>query len=102
MSTPLLPAPQRKVVLRLPGGEGSQALSGRSAHDVENLFRHAQALGLPLHHDPQIAALLISLRMNADVPPQLYAAAAAVLATIYEASRENSSLSPSGRALLKE
>jgi flagellar biosynthesis protein len=88
MTTPALPAPQRKVVLRLPGGGDSQASSGLPMHEVENLFKHAHALGLPLHHDPQIAALLVSLRMSADVPPQLYAAAAAVLASIYEASRK--------------
>jgi flagellar biosynthesis protein len=41
-----------------------------------------------LHHDPQVAALLVSLRMNADVPPLLYAAAAAVLASIYDVSRK--------------
>lgn len=89
MSTPTLPAPQRKVVLRLPGGtDGNQASSGPSTHDVENLLKHANALGLPVHHDPQIAALLVSLRMNADVPPLLYAAAAAVLASIYDISRK--------------
>ncbi|RDS82063.1 flagellar biosynthesis protein [Dyella monticola] len=89
MSTPpSLPAPQRKVVLRLPGGgDGGPSSPNFPLHDVENLFRHAHALGLPLHHDPQIAALLVSLRMSADVPPLLYAAAAAVLASIYEASR---------------
>ena len=89
MTTPALPAPQRKVVLRLPNGSDANPMTaGASAHDVENLFRHAHALGLPLHHDPQIAALLVSLRMSADVPPLLYAAAAAVLASIYEASRK--------------
>ncbi|GLQ86751.1 flagellar biosynthesis protein [Dyella flagellata] len=89
MSTPTLPSPQRKVVLRLAGGaEGNQAATGVPAHDVENLLRHAHALGLPVHHDPQIAALLASLRMSGDVPPLLYAAAAAVLASIYEAMRK--------------
>ncbi|MFC3652635.1 flagellar biosynthesis protein [Dyella humi] len=89
MSTHALPSPQRKVVLRLPGGsDANHASPGVAAHDVENLFRHAHALGLPLHHDPQIAALLVSLRMSADVPPLLYAAAAAVLASIYEVSRK--------------
>lgn len=89
MSTPALPSPQRKVVLRLPGGsDANQTSPGVAAHDVENLFRHAHALGLPLHHDPQIAALLVSLKMSADVPPLLYAAAAAVLASIYEVSRK--------------
>jgi flagellar biosynthesis protein len=89
MSLPALPAPQRKVVLRLANGsDANQLPTGAAAHDVENLLRHAHALGLPLHHDPQIAALLVSLRMSADVPPLLYAAAAAVLASIYEASRK--------------
>jgi type III secretion system FlhB-like substrate exporter len=36
----------------------------------------------------RISMLLVSLRMNADVPPLLYAAAAAVLASIYDASRK--------------
>jgi flagellar biosynthesis protein len=89
MSQPLLPKPQRKVVLRLPGGEGAGASGHPHAGDVENLLKHAQALGLPLHHDPQVAALLVSLRMSADVPPTLYAAAAAVLATIYDTSRKS-------------
>jgi flagellar biosynthesis protein len=88
MSAPALPSPQRKVVLRLPGGEGNQASSSAARHDVENLLRHAHALGLPLHHDPQIAAVLVSLRMSSDVPPLLYAAAAAMLASIYEVSRK--------------
>ena len=89
MSPPALPAPQRKVVLRLPGGSDANPSSSKAvAHDVENLFRHAHALGLPLHNDPQIAALLVSLRMSSDVPPLLYAAAAAVLASIYEVSRK--------------
>lgn len=87
MTTPLLPSPQRKVVLRLSGGDSSTP-SSLNANDVDNLFRHAHALGLPLHHDEQVAALLVSLRMSADVPPLLYAAAAAVLASIYEASRK--------------
>ena len=89
MSTPLLPTPQRKVVLRLAGGaDGSSGSAHLNSAEVENLFKHAHALGLPLHHDPQVAALLVSLRMNANVPPLLYAAAAAVLASIYDASRK--------------
>lgn len=89
MSQPQLPAPQRKVVLRLLGGDAPASSQNRLAGDVENLLRHARALGLQLHHDPQVAALLVSLRMNADVPPPLYAAAAAVLASIYAAASES-------------
>lgn len=89
MSAPLLPTPQRKVVLRLQGGgDGSSTPTSLNAAEVENMFKHAHALGLPLHHDPQVAALLVSLRMSADVTPLLYAAAAAVLASIYDVSRK--------------
>jgi flagellar biosynthesis protein len=87
MSTPLLPSPQRKVVLRLSSGDGTP-MSQRSVDNVDNLFKHASALGLPMHHDPQIAALLVSLRMNDNVPPLLYAAASAILASIYDASKK--------------
>jgi flagellar biosynthesis protein len=87
MSPPLLPSPQRKVVLRLAGGDNVSS-SPLNISNLDNLFKHAHALGVPLHNDPQIAALLASLRMNADVPPLLYAAAAAVLAGIYDASKK--------------
>jgi flagellar biosynthesis protein len=45
-------------------------------------------LGLPVHHDPQIAALLAALRMRDDVPTLLYASAASVLAAVYDAAEE--------------
>ncbi|MFZ0869566.1 MAG: flagellar biosynthesis protein [Rhodanobacter sp.] len=84
---PLLPAPQRKVVLRLSSGaEETPTPPSLSADELENLLERARALGLPLHHDAQIAALLTSLRMSKDVPPVLYNAAAAVLASVYAAS----------------
>jgi flagellar biosynthesis protein len=86
---PLLPAPQRKVVLRLSAGaEGTPTPPSLSADELESLLERARALGLPLHHDAQIAALLTSLRMSKDVPPVLYNAAAAVLASVYAASDE--------------
>lgn len=90
MSQLLLPPPQRKVVLRLSGNIDAQALpSSLNADELETLLERARALGLPLHHDGQIAALLTSLRMSKDVPPLLYHAAAAVLASVYAASSES-------------
>lgn len=86
---PLLPAPQRKVVLRLASGaDGTPLPPSLSADELESLLERARALGLPLHHDAQIAALLTSLRMSKDVPSLLYNAAAAVLASVYAASSE--------------
>jgi flagellar biosynthesis protein len=89
MNQPLLPSPQRKVVLRLSSGtEASPIPPSLNADELETLLERARALGLPLHHDGQIAALLTSLRMSTDVPPLLYNAAAAVLASVYAASTE--------------
>ncbi|HET6804068.1 MAG TPA: flagellar biosynthesis protein [Frateuria sp.] len=78
-----LPPPQRRVTLRLAGPETKAAPVPPEALDL--LLARARALGLPLHHDPQIAAVLAALRLREDVPVLLYAAAAAVLASVYEA-----------------
>ena len=84
MSTP--PSPQRKVSLRIASSAADQALAPPlPAEPLGNLLARARALGLPLHHDPQIAGLLCALRMRDDIPATLYAAAAAVLGSVYEA-----------------
>lgn len=80
-------SPTRRVSLRLsgPGASEARALPPES---LESLRARAQALGLPLHADPQIAALLAGLRLRDDVPVLLYAAAASVLAAVYDAAEE--------------
>ena len=85
MSTPL-PPPQRRVTLRLAGPEARTAPLPPEA--LELLLARARALGLPLHHDPQVASILAALRLREDVPVLLYAATAAVLASVYEAGDE--------------
>jgi flagellar biosynthesis protein len=82
----LPPAARRKVSLRL--ASATNEVKPLPAESLETLLARARALGIPLHRDPQIAALLASLRLRDDVPAMLYAAAAAVLATIYHASEE--------------
>ncbi|MEI7035967.1 flagellar biosynthesis protein [Fulvimonas yonginensis] len=79
-----LPPPQRRVTLRLAGPEGKSPPLPPEA--LELLLARARALGLPLHHEPQIAAVLAALRLREDVPVLLYAAAAAVLASVYDAA----------------
>jgi flagellar biosynthesis protein len=85
MST-ALPPPQRRVTLRLAGPEAKATPLPPEA--LELLLARARALGLPLHHDPQIASILAALRLRDDVPVLLYAATAAVLASVYDASAE--------------
>ena len=89
MSTPLPPT-QRRVTLRLSSSTHDTApTASLPPESLETLLARARALGIPLHHDPQMAALLASLRLRQDVPATLYAAAAAVLSSIYEASEES-------------
>jgi flagellar biosynthesis protein len=83
---PSLPAPRRKVSLRLTHSE--TAVPALPAETLERLLARARDAGVPLHHDPQIAALLAALRLRDDVPMPLYAAAAALLGCIYDAAGE--------------
>ncbi len=85
MNTPLPPA-RRLVSLRL--ADGSHELKAMPTESLDTMLARARSLGIPLHHDPQIAALLVALRLREDVPTLLYAAAASVLATVYDAAEE--------------
>lgn len=87
MNTPALPSPARKVSLRLSSGDEAKPLP---AETLDSLRARAQALGVPLHPDPQIATILAGLRLRDDVPVLLYAAAASVLAAVYDAAGESS------------
>ena len=78
--------PRRRVSLRL--ASGSDEVKSMPEESLELLLARAKALGVPLHHDSQIAALLAALRLRDDIPVQLYASAASVLATIYDAAEE--------------
>ena len=78
--------PRRRVTLRLSsGGDEPRPMPEPS---LELLLARAKELGVPLHHDAQIAALLAALRLSDDIPVQLYASAASVLASIYDAAEE--------------
>lgn len=84
-----LPSPQRRVSLRLSSsGDDADSAPPLPPEALDVLLARAQALGIDLHPDPQIAGLLASLRLRDDVPSTLYAAAASVLACVYEAAEE--------------
>jgi len=85
MSTPDFKTPLRRVGLSFASDEGETRLPPEA---LETLRARARQLGLPLHPDPQIAALLAGLRLRDDVPVLLYAAAASVLAAVYDAGEE--------------
>ncbi|HEX2864905.1 MAG TPA: hypothetical protein VHN99_10085, partial [Deinococcales bacterium] len=82
------PTPQRRVTLRLAGPSERQPVHTLPPEALELVLARARVLGLPLHQDPQIASVLAALRLREEVPTLLYAAAASVLAAVFDASEE--------------
>ncbi|MGA0588793.1 EscU/YscU/HrcU family type III secretion system export apparatus switch protein [Dyella sp. KRB-257] len=88
--TQALPDPRRRVTLKLTSGRSDAPVAAprAPAETLDLLLARARDQGIPLHQDAQIASLLAALRLRDDVPGTLYAAAASVLACVYEASGE--------------
>jgi flagellar biosynthesis protein len=86
--TVALPPPSRKVSLRLAVAGSGTSTPPLANEALDDLLARARTLGFPLHHDAQVAALLVALRLRADIPDELYAAAAAVLHCVYQAAEE--------------
>ncbi|MET0937363.1 MAG: flagellar biosynthesis protein [Luteibacter sp.] len=80
--TQSLPSPRRSVTLRLASPTSNGNSQRIDADGVKSMLERAQALGLAPQLDPQIATLLAAVRLRDDVPPELYAALAAVVGTL--------------------
>lgn len=77
--------PRRKVVLRFRGPDTQPSLvPDLDDKQTEALQATAERMGLPKLTDPQLSALLAAVRLNEDIPGELYAAAAAVIGLIYD------------------
>lgn len=81
--------PSRTVSLRVASDGVPVPAPGVSPQQLDVVLKRAQRLGVPLHKDPQVAAILASLRLDAQVPTELYAAAASVLASVYAATTQS-------------
>ncbi len=49
---------------------------------AERLIEVAEAHGVPIRHEPDLASALVSLGVGAEIPPELYAAVAELLAWV--------------------
>lgn len=83
-----LPSPRRSVTLRLASPTSNGNTQRIDADGVKSMLGRAQALGLAPQLDPQIATLLAAVRLRDDVPPELYAALAAVVGTLLAAAAD--------------
>ncbi|MDF3982322.1 flagellar biosynthesis protein [Luteibacter sp. PPL201] len=86
--TTSLPSPRRSVRLRLATPTSNGSTQRIDADGVRSMLERAQAMGLAPHLDPQIATLLAAVRLREDVPPELYAALAAVVGTLLAAAND--------------
>lgn len=55
---------------------------------AERIMEVAQENGVPLQEDKQLADYLMSLDLYAEIPPELYAVVAEILAFIYSMDRK--------------
>ena len=51
---------------------------------AERIIEAAKEAGVPIHEDPDLLALLMTLNINEAIPPEMYTAVAEVLAFIYK------------------
>jgi len=87
---------KRKRTYHAGGRKAAAALKYRQGEDpaprlvakgagtiAEKIINAAKEAGVPVHEDPDLLALLMTLNINDFIPPEMYAAVAEVLAYIY-------------------
>ena len=81
-----MPEPPRRDVTAAVRYTGTAApavvAAGRGAL-AERILAHAREAGVPVHRDPELADSLASLALGDEVPEELWAAVAEVLAWAY-------------------
>ena len=55
---------------------------------AEKIIAAAREAGVPIHEDPDILALLMTLNINEVIPSEMYVAVAEVLAFIYRMNKK--------------
>ena len=82
--------PPRAVALRYDrAADGAPRVVAKGqGHVAETIIAQALDHGVPLHEDPNLAAALSALDIDAEIPPELYRAVAEVLAFIYRLNRK--------------
>ncbi len=55
---------------------------------AERILEAAKEAGVPIHEDPDLTALLMTLNIGEIIPPELYLAVAEMLAFIYRMNKK--------------
>jgi len=72
-----------------PGEDIAPKLVAKGAGKIaEKIIEAAQEAGVPVHEDPDLLALLMTLNIGEMIPPEMYIAVAEVLAFIYRMNKK--------------
>ena len=79
------PVKRKAAALRYKAGKDpAPRLVAKGAGAVaERILKAAEEAGVPIHEDPDLLALLMTLDLDEIIPPDMYVAVAEVLSFIY-------------------
>jgi flagellar biosynthesis protein len=83
-----MPERKRVTALRYEGEGAPKVVASGQGHVAERILAAAQAAGVPVREDPQLAAVLGGLALGAEVPEDMWLAVAEVLAWAYGLERD--------------
>jgi len=73
----------RAIALRYDGNSAPKVIAKGQGRVAKQIVAAAKAHGIPIEKNEELTALLSSVRMSEEIPRQLYAAVAQVLALLY-------------------
>ena len=79
-------APRRRAAaLRYEAGRdrAPRVVASGQGHIADRILALAHDHGVPVQHDPALAAALTQLELDREIPPQLFAAVAEVIGFLY-------------------
>jgi len=83
------------VALRYGAGDPAPRVVARGRGLVaEEIVRRARAAGVYVHESPELVALLMQVDLDREIPPQLYAAVAELLAWLWRLERRGAARTP--------
>lgn len=78
------PAPAAAALRYRPGDEAAPRLVARGRGSAaQQILARAEACGVPIRRDEAMVELLDAVELGEQIPPELYAAAAEILAWVY-------------------
>ena len=83
-----MPDRRRVTALRYEGSGAPKVVASGQGHVADRILAAAQAAGVPVREDPNLAAALGALAIGQEVPEELWLAVGEVLAWAYELERE--------------